>query len=153
MRRIVILLLIALAAAVTTACGEKEREENRQSQQAGQDYDAEFSKKVLINDIRVGEGIAVANNMKVAVHYVGRLNGPEGKEFDNSRSRGGPLIFTVGSRQVIPGWDFGVRGMQPGGIRALTIPPEFAYGDRAIANIIPKNATLYFEVELLEIFK
>ena len=76
----------------------------------------------------------------------------DGTKFDSSLDRGKPFTFKLGARQVIQGWDSGVRGMQVGGIRKLTIPPELAYGDRVVGGgLIPANSTLVFEVKLLEI--
>ena len=103
-----------------------------------------------IEDLQVGEGIEVANGDQVTVHYTGWLI--DGTKFDSSLDRGKPFTFKLGARQVIQGWDRGVRGMQVGGIRKLTIPPELAYGDRAVGGgLIPANSTLVFEVKLLEI--
>ena len=103
-----------------------------------------------IEDLHVGEGIEVANGDQVTVHYTGWLI--DGTKFDSSLDRGKPFTFELGARQVIQGWDRGVRGMQVGGIRKLTIPPELAYGDRAVGGgLIPANSTLVFEIKLLEI--
>ena len=103
-----------------------------------------------IEDLQVGEGLEVANGDQVTVHYTGWLI--DGTKFDSSLDRGKPFTFKLGARQVIQGWDSGVRGMQVGGIRKLTIPPELAYGDRAVGGgLIPANSTLVFEVKLLEI--
>ena len=103
-----------------------------------------------IEDLQVGEGIEAANGDQVTVHYTGWLI--DGTKFDSSLDRGKPFTFELGARQVIQGWDSGVRGMQVGGIRKLTIPPELAYGDRAVGGgLIPANSTLVFEVKLLEI--
>ena len=105
-----------------------------------------------IEDLQVGEGIEVANGDQVTVHYTGWLI--DGTKFDSSLDRGKPFTFELGARQVIQGWDRGVRGMQVGGIRKLTIPPELAYGDRAVGGgLIPANSTLVFEVKLLEIMR
>jgi peptidylprolyl isomerase len=87
------------------------------------------------------------------VHYTGWLweNNEKGKKFDSSKDRGQPFSFQVGERQVIQGWDEGVAGMKVGGKRELRIPPDLGYGRRGAGGVIPPNATLFFEVELLEL--
>jgi peptidylprolyl isomerase/FKBP-type peptidyl-prolyl cis-trans isomerase FkpA len=102
-----------------------------------------------IDDVKVGAGPAAKAGNTVSVHYVGTLT--SGKKFDSSRDRGQPFSFTLGQGRVIRGWDVGVAGMQVGGIRKLTIPPEEGYGSRGAGGSIPPNATLLFEVELLGI--
>ncbi len=103
--------------------------------------------EVKIDELEVGEGRAAQPMSVVEVHYTGKLE--DGTVFDSSRERGEPFKFTLGSGQVIPGWDQGIRGMMPGGKRVLTIPPQLAYGSRGAGNVIPPDATLTFEVELL----
>ena len=105
-------------------------------------------KNMQIDDVKIGVGSAVKKGDTVAVHYVGRLQ--DGTEFDNSKTRGAPIEFTIGAGQVITGWEEGISGMQTGGERTLVIPPEKAYGERGIGPI-PPNATLVFTVELVEI--
>jgi FKBP-type peptidyl-prolyl cis-trans isomerase len=104
---------------------------------------------LLKEDIVVGSGATAVAGQDVVVHYVGRL--ANGTQFDSSRARRDPLDFSLGAGDVIKGWDEGVPGMKVGGKRRLTIPPELAYGAHGLAGVIPPNATLVFEVELLEI--
>jgi FKBP-type peptidyl-prolyl cis-trans isomerase len=106
--------------------------------------------ELKIEDTKVGKGMEVGNHMRLAMHYVGKLE--DGTQFDSSRKRGKPFIFTLGSGEVIKGWDAGIIGMHVGGKRRLTIPPHMAYGARGVRNMIPPNATLIFEVELVDIF-
>ena len=106
--------------------------------------------KTAIQDIRIGSGSAAQVGDTVSVHYVGTL--ADGTQFDSSRDRGRPFAFTLGQGRVIKGWDLGVPGMQAGGLRKLTIPPEEGYGAKGAGRgLIPPHATLVFEVELLEI--
>ncbi len=104
-------------------------------------------------DTVVGTGATAASGQKVTVHYTGWLdqNGTKGKKFDSSVDRGEPFAFGLGARQVIRGWDEGVAGMKVGGKRTLTIPPELGYGARGAGGVIPANATLIFDVELLKV--
>jgi len=104
-------------------------------------------------DTKTGEGATAKAGNKVSVHYTGWLsdNGAKGKKFDSSVDRGQPFQFTLGAKQVIAGWDEGVAGMKVGGKRTLTIPPELGYGARGAAGAIPPNATLIFDVELLQV--
>jgi FKBP-type peptidyl-prolyl cis-trans isomerase len=103
--------------------------------------------KLIIEDLVVGTGAAAASGQKVTVHYTGWLT--NGKKFDSSKDRGDPFVFSLGKGQVIKGWDEGVQGMKVGGKRKLTIPPAMGYGSRGAGGVIPPNATLVFEVELL----
>jgi FKBP-type peptidyl-prolyl cis-trans isomerase FkpA len=100
-----------------------------------------------IEDIKVGDGDTAAAGQHVTVHYTGWLT--DGRKFDSSKDRGDPFDFPLGGRRVIAGWDEGVQGMRVGGVRKLTIPPELGYGARGAGGVIPPNATLVFEVELL----
>ena len=102
-------------------------------------------------DIAVGTGTTAAPGSTVKVHYTGWLT--TGQKFDSSRDRGEPFSFPLGAGQVIKGWDEGVAGMKVGGQRQLRIPPALGYGASGAGGVIPPNATLIFDVELLEVGK
>ena len=109
-----------------------------------------------MTDIKVGTGDLAEAGNNVTVHYTGWLHDAaapdnKGRKFDSSRDRGDPFRFTLGVGQVIAGWDQGVAGMKVGGQRVLTIPPELGYGARGAGGVIPPNATLIFDVELLAV--
>jgi len=104
-----------------------------------------------ITDLVVGSGAEAVKGDKVKVHYVGTLT--DGTEFDSSRKHGEPFDFQLGAGEVIKGWDQGVAGMKVGGKRTLTVPASLGYGTRGSPPVIPPNATLVFEVELLEVTK
>jgi FKBP-type peptidyl-prolyl cis-trans isomerase len=98
-------------------------------------------------DVKVGSGTEATAGKTVNVHYTGWLL--DGKKFDSSKDRGQPFNFPLGGGAVIKGWDEGVAGMKVGGTRILMIPPDLGYGARGAGGVIPPNATLKFEVELL----
>jgi FKBP-type peptidyl-prolyl cis-trans isomerase FkpA len=100
-------------------------------------------------DDQVGTGAEAQKGKTVAVHYTGWL--ADGTKFDSSRDRNQPFSFPLGQGQVIKGWDEGVAGMKVGGKRTLVIPPDLGYGARGAGGVIPPNATLKFEVELLDV--
>ena len=102
-------------------------------------------------DTVVGDGSTAASGQHVTVHYTGWLyqDGAAGRKFDSSKDRGQPFEFSLGAGMVIRGWDEGVAGMRVGGTRRLVISPELGYGARGAGGVIPPNATLLFEVELL----
>ena len=102
-------------------------------------------------DTTTGSGAEAAAGQHVSVHYTGWLytDGVKGTKFDSSKDRGDPFSFALGAGQVIRGWDEGVQGMRVGGTRVLVIPAQLGYGARGAGGVIPPNATLMFEVELL----
>jgi FKBP-type peptidyl-prolyl cis-trans isomerase FkpA len=102
---------------------------------------------LIIEDLAVGAGDLASAGQRVTVHYTGWLT--DGTKFDSSKDRNDPFVFPLGGRRVIAGWDEGVQGMRVGGVRKLTIPPALGYGARGAGGVIPPNATLVFEVELL----
>ena len=115
--------------------------------------EVEMADGLKYTDTKIGDGAMAHAGSKVSVHYTGWLsnNGAKGKKFDSSVDRGQPFQFTLGAHQVIAGWDEGVAGMKVGGTRTLIIPPELGYGARGAGGAIPPNATLIFDVELLQV--
>ena len=111
------------------------------------------SSGLQITDSKVGTGATPKAGQTCVMHYTGWLyeNGAKGKKFDSSVDRGQPFEFPIGQRRVIAGWDEGVASMKVGGKRTLIIPPELGYGARGAGGVIPPNATLIFEVELLDV--
>jgi FKBP-type peptidyl-prolyl cis-trans isomerase FkpA len=107
-------------------------------------------------DPKVGEGTEATWGRGVLVHYSGwiydqKRSQNRGREFDSSRDRNEPLAFTIGSGEVIKGWEEGVNGMKVGGRRVITVPPQLAYGGEGLGELIPPNATLIFDIELIEV--
>jgi FKBP-type peptidyl-prolyl cis-trans isomerase len=136
--------LLLSAACVTTACSQQDLPPMETSKVA----------ELIKKDMTRGEGAEAKAGQQVTVHYTGWLYdeaAPEqkGKKFDSSRDRGTPFDFSLGAGQVIKGWDQGVQGMKVGGHRTLIIPPAMGYGKRGAGGVIPPNATLVFDVELL----
>lgn len=137
----------------TTACRG-----SSSSQQGGQGTPVPESgvSSMQVVDRVAGEGSEAAPGATVRVHYTGWLYDGSaadrrGQKFDSSKDRGEPFSFRIGAGEVIAGWDEGVTGMKVGGTRILTIPPDKAYGARGAGGVIPPNATLVFEIELLEV--
>jgi FKBP-type peptidyl-prolyl cis-trans isomerase len=109
---------------------------------------------LIVTDVKIGSGELATAGKNVSVHYTGWLYdsaepGNKGKKFDSSRDRGAPFVFPLGGGRVIKGWDVGVEGMKVGGQRTLVIPANMGYGVRGAGDVIPPNATLVFDVELL----
>ena len=102
---------------------------------------------LVIDEIEIGTGETAVAGRMVSVHYTGWLT--DGRKFDSSKDRGQPFRFALGAGMVIRGWDEGVQGMKEGGTRTLIIPASLGYGARGAGGVIPPNATLKFEVELL----
>jgi FKBP-type peptidyl-prolyl cis-trans isomerase FkpA len=149
-----VVVVLALSFAVLTGCGRETPQSATQSQTPT--AAAPTISDLVKTDVVVGSGPAIAAGQQAVVHYTGWLydaSSPEqkGKEFDSSRKRGEPFRFNVGAGRVIQGWDQGVVGMQTGGQRRLIIPSFLGYGDRGGGDVIPPNATLLFDVELLAI--
>lgn len=152
-------LLISLAGVMMlTACKPHSPPAPAATQTANERVPSEESmiNELVKNDVAVGAGEAIAPGKVAVVHYTGWLYDPsapehKGTKFDSSRDRGQPFRFPLGGRQVISGWDEGVAGMQVGGRRLLTVPASMGYGERGAGGVIPPNATLLFDVELLAI--
>ena len=104
---------------------------------------------LIIEDVTIGDGPLASAGQRVTVHYTGWLE--DGEKFDSSKDRDEPFDFSLGGGRVIKGWDEGVQGMKVGGTRKLTIPPALGYGARGAGGVIPPNATLMFDVELLAV--
>lgn len=111
------------------------------------------SNGVRVVDTKIGTGTEAQTGSLVVVHYTGWLyqDGAKGAQFDTSRERGHPFVFNLGGGEVIEGWDTGLVGMKVGGQRTLIIPPAAGYGERGAGGVIGPNATLLFEIELLEV--
>jgi peptidylprolyl isomerase len=138
--------LAAIAAAALPALAEEEKKGESKMQRSPSGLQSE--------DVRVGTGAQPKTGQTCVMHYTGWLweNGAKGKKFDSSVDRGQPFEFMLGRGMVIKGWDEGVATMKVGGKRNLLIPPQLGYGARGAGNgLIPPNATLFFEVELLGI--
>ena len=108
-----------------------------------------MSNELIIEDVIVGEGKAAVKGALITAHYRGCLE--DGTQFDSSYDKGRVFETVIGTGRVIKGWDQGIIGMKVGGKRKLTIPPQLGYGERGAGGVIPPNATLLFDVELLEV--
>jgi FKBP-type peptidyl-prolyl cis-trans isomerase len=153
-RKNALVAIAAVSIAALSACTKKSAEttsattENTAASSATTDA-AKAESDLKIENVKEGAGAEAVNGKQVSVHYTGTLT--DGKKFDSSVDRGQPFKFVLGAGQVIRGWDLGVAGMKVGGKRKLTIPPQLGYGERGAGGVIPPNATLLFEVELLEV--
>ncbi|HZZ81729.1 MAG TPA: FKBP-type peptidyl-prolyl cis-trans isomerase [Gemmataceae bacterium] len=133
------LAMLAMTAAESEGGDKKKEDEKVITTKSGLKY----------VDQKVGDGKEAKAGTTVVVHYTGTLT--NGKKFDSSRDRNRPFDFELGAGMVIKGWDEGVAGMKVGGKRKLIIPPDLGYGAKGAGNVIPGNATLIFEVELLQV--
>ncbi len=144
-------MTLALLAVLSSACANEPRDAGGTGQPAADCNTEEVTTGtgLKMQDVECGDGAEAVSGASVSVHYVGTLE--SGEQFDSSRDRGEPFPFTLGTGTVIPGWDEGVQGMRVGGTRKLTIPPELGYGAQGAPPAIPPNATLLFEIELLDV--
>ena len=140
--------ILTVAALALAIIGSAIMSDNSDAQSA---KPVTTSSGLQIIDTKPGTGAAPKKGQTVSVHYTGWLytNGQKGKKFDSSVDRGQPFQFPVGAGRVIAGWDEGVGSMKVGGKRTLIIPPSLGYGERGAGGVIPPNATLMFDVELL----
>ena len=144
------LFAMASDAGTTDGAALAQATDGRQPQDTPQDPPMTTTPSGLkMIDVQIGTGREAVTNTNVTVHYDGRLE--DGKEFDSSRRRGQPFQFRLGAGQVIKGWDEGLVGMKEGGKRQLIIPPELGYGQQGAGGVIPPNATLVFDVELIRV--
>jgi peptidylprolyl isomerase len=138
LRKILLMLMTALLSVTTIA-------DPMQTTPAGARY----------RDLQPGSGEIAAPGDIATMHFTGWLddNGRKGREFYNSRSQGTPVSFVIGTDRVMPGWNDGIIGMQPGGKRLLFLPPELAYGAKGVQDIVPPHASLILIIELLDLEK
>ena len=143
-----VLLACAALALAPAACNKKSAEPTGSSTGSTAKPPAQPN-GLLIEDIKVGSGPMAESGQTVAVHYTGWLT--DGTKFDSSLDRGQPITFPLGTGAVIRGWDEGLKGMRVGGKRKLTIPSALAYGPEGRPPVIPPDATLVFDVELMDV--
>ena len=146
-------LAIALAATLTAASSIAQDAKPAEPEKKSESKMIKTASGLQYEDTKVGTGATPKAGQTCVMHYTGWLweNGAKGKKFDSSLDRGTPFSFPIGQGRVIKGWDEGVSTMKVGGKRTLLIPPDLGYGARGAGGVIPANATLLFEVELLEV--
>ncbi len=152
MSRLLAVALAAALAAATASADEKKPTPPSDSEKKSESKMTKTSSGLQYEDTKVGTGASPQKGQTCVMHYTGWLweNGAKGKKFDSSVDRGTPFEFPLGQGRVIKGWDEGVATMKVGGKRTLLIPADLGYGSRGAAGAIPPNATLLFEVELLD---
>jgi FKBP-type peptidyl-prolyl cis-trans isomerase FkpA len=146
-----VLVLVLLSLAASGCAGDVTNIEKKEENMAQSSIT-----ELIKSDATVGQGNEAVSGRQVTVHYTGWLYDEsaadkKGRKFDSSRDRNDPFSFRLGGGQVIRGWDEGVAGMKVGGRRTLTIPPAYGYGAQGAGGVIPPNATLLFDVELLDV--
>jgi FKBP-type peptidyl-prolyl cis-trans isomerase len=150
------LLRFILCASLACSATVYAQQENLALPQVAAPAEQPAAPQVSITDTQIGSGAQAVDGSTVAVHYTGWLydtnaNKMHGKKFDSSYNRNKPITFQLGAHRVIPGWEQGLLGMKVGGRRTLIIPSELAYGARGAGGVIPPNATLIFDVELMSV--
>jgi FKBP-type peptidyl-prolyl cis-trans isomerase FkpA len=139
-----IVLGTAVMAVLVAACSQSQAPSG-----GGGGQEVTTASGLKYTDTKVGTGAEAKAGQTVSVHYTGWLT--NGTKFDSSKDRGQPFNFPLGGGRVIKGWDEGVAGMKVGGVRRLTVPPQLGFGASGAGGVIPPNATLVFEVELLDV--
>jgi len=147
LEKLIVALLVAVAIAIP-ACVQKESKVETQQAAVAEPGMTRTPSGLAFKELQPGNGPLPVRGKMVKVHYTGWLE--NGTKFDSSVDRGEPFTFAVGAGEVIPGWDEGVLAMKVGSKRRLVIPPELGYGAAGAGGVIPPNATLIFDVELLD---
>jgi peptidylprolyl isomerase len=152
MKKLSLLLAAALALLIAPSASAQETKP-AEPEKKSESKMTKTASGLQYEDTKVGTGASPQKGQTCVMHYTGWLweNGAKGKKFDSSLDRGTPFSFPLGQGRVIKGWDEGVATMKVGGKRTLLIPPDLGYGARGAGGVIPANATLLFEVELLEV--